>query len=241
MKYHERQHLLFDADDTLWENNRYFEEAFHDFVVFLNHEHLTHAEIQEVLDTFQRENRHKHGYGSRSFATSLKQTFQHITGVADDDPVLDEVQSIGLRILRLDMQPIADVETTLTDLRPHHDLIMITKGDPYEQQAKISRSGLVDYFRAAVVVTEKTSETYLEAIESLQLQPERTWMIGNSPRSDINPALNAGINAVFIPHERTWHLEVEELSHIAGHHPGELLQVDRFAQLRDIFLPVEQR
>jgi putative hydrolase of the HAD superfamily len=239
MKYHQRQHLLFDADDTLWENNRYFEEAFRDFVLFLNHEHLTHDEIQEVLDTFQRENRHTHGYGSRSFATSLKQTFQHIAGVADDDPVLEEVQSIGLRILSLEMQPISDVETTLTALHPHHDLIMITKGDPEEQRGKIARSGLVDYFRATIVVTEKTAETYLEAIESHGLKPERSWMIGNSPRSDINPALNAGINAVFIPHERTWHLEVEELTRIEGQHPGQLLQLDRFAQLRDHFLPPE--
>ena len=236
MPYHDRQHLIFDADDTLWENNRYFEAAFRDFVEFLNHEHLSHAEIQEVLDTIQRQNIHLNGYGARSFARSLRETFQHITNVEDDDPLLDDAQRYGLRILEQDMDPIAGVEETLDALRPHHDLIMLTKGDPDEQRAKIARSGIEHYFDEVLIVTEKTTATYLQTIESARLDPLRTWMIGNSPRSDINPALKAGINAVFIPHELTWHLEIEEIKQIDDEHPGQLIQLERIGQLLDVFL-----
>lgn len=226
-----RQHLIFDADDTLWENNRYFETAFNDFVTFLNHEHLSHQEIRDVLDAFQRDNRHHLGYGSRSFATSLRHTFQQVMHVEANDPVLDEAQHFGLRILELEMEPIPGVEETLTLLRPHHDLILLTKGDPEEQRAKIDRSGITHFFDDTIVVTEKTAATYHETVAAKHLTPSDTWMIGNSPRSDINPALDAGINAVFIPHEMTWHLEIEEISVLAEHRPGQLLQLDSFREL----------
>lgn len=233
----DRQHLIFDADDTLWENNRYFEAAFSEFVAFLNHEHLTQDEIQEVLTTFQRENIAQRGYGARSFASSLRQVFQHITGAADGDPLLDEAEAYGLRILEQEMEAIAGVEATLEKLHPHHDLILLTKGDPDEQRAKIDRSGIERYFDNTIIVTEKTITTYLEAVSVSLFDPARTWMIGNSPRSDINPALQAGINAVFIPHELTWHHEVEEIKHISGEHPGQLIQLGLFEELLDVFLP----
>ena len=236
MPLHERQHLIFDADDTLWENNRYFEAAFRDFVVFLNHEHLSQNEIHDVLNTFQRANIKSHGYGSRSFATSLRETFKHITSVADDDPLLDEAEAYGLRILKQEMEPVPGVESTLAKLQSHHDLVLLTKGDPDEQRAKIARSGIEHYFDNAIVVTEKTTETYLEALTISTFDPAKTWMIGNSPRSDINPALQAGINAVFIPHELTWQLEIEEIKRIDGEHPGQLVQLDRFTQLTELFL-----
>ncbi|MEJ7837672.1 MAG: HAD family hydrolase [Thermomicrobiales bacterium] len=226
-----RQHLIFDADDTLWENNRYFETAFSDFVTFLNHEHLGHQDIRDVLDAFQKDNRHHLGYGSRSFATSLRHTFQHVKNVESNDPILDEAQQFGLRILDLEMEPIPGVEETLTLLQPHHDLILLTKGDSEEQRAKIDRSGIEHFFDDTIVVTEKTATTYHETVAAKQLNPLDTWMIGNSPRSDINPALNAGINAVFIPHELTWHLEIEEISTLAEHRPGTLLQLVYFREL----------
>lgn len=237
MRYTTRQHLIFDADDTLWENNKYFEEAFADFVAFLDHEHLTHQDILDVLDSIQRVNRHSLGYGSRSFAASLRQTFRQIMDLAEDDPRLDEAEAFGLRILDLEMEPIAEVEPTLRALHPHHDLVILTKGHPEEQQAKLDRSPITHLFDEAVIVTEKTADTYLEAIERFRFDPARTWMIGNSPRSDINPALVAGINAIFVPHPRTWHLEMEELNHLPDQHAGALLQLERFADILNHFLP----
>lgn len=230
------QHLIFDADDTLWENNRYFEAAFRDFVAFLNHEHLTHNEIREVLDTFQLEHRHTNGYGSRSFATSLRHTFQQVMNVEDDNPMLDQAQHFGLRILEQEMEPITGVDATLKVLKSHHDLVLLTKGDPDEQRAKITRSGIEHHFDSTIIVTEKTTETYRELIATTRFDPLQTWMIGNSPRSDINPALQAGLNAIFIPHELTWHLEVEDIASIPEHHSGQLVQLESFDQLLQLFV-----
>jgi putative hydrolase of the HAD superfamily len=239
MPYTDRQHLIFDADDTLWENNRYFEESFAEFVAFLNHDHLTAADIRDILDVYQRQNRDSLGYGSHSFATSLRQAYIQIVQATEDDPRLTDVERLGLRILEQVMEPIADVPDTLVELRPHHDLILLTKGNPAEQQAKIERSNLADIFDASIVVTEKHADTYRELVDERQFDPAKTWMIGNSPKSDINPALQAHINAVFIPHPLTWHLEIEEIAHIRDVHPGELIQLDRFADLRGLFLPQE--
>jgi len=237
MSLSDRQHLIFDADDTLWENNRYFEQAFDDFVSFLNHEHLDAAAIREVLDTIQREHRDQHGYGSRVFARSLKETYIRVMAATSDLPVPPEVEHFGLRILEQAMEPIPGVTETLAALRPHHDLILLTKGNVEEQRAKIERSDIAYLFDEALVVAEKHPETYRNLVREHDLDPARTWMIGNSPRSDINPALQAHINAVFIPHPLTWKLEVEEISHIRHHHPGELIELETFPQLQDVFLP----
>jgi putative hydrolase of the HAD superfamily len=109
--------------------------------------------------------------------------------------------------------------------------MLLTKGHEEEQRLKIERSGLEALFTATAVVHEKAEETYQAIVHEKQLDPTSTWMIGNSPRSDINPALQAGLNAVFIPHEHTWRLEKEEVIP-AG---GRLLMLQRFADLRAHF------
>src|SRR5690606_6643758 len=93
----------------------------------------------------------------------------------------------------------------------NHTLYLLTKGHEVEQRPKIERSGLESRFEAVIITPEKTPATYQETVDRLDIDPSKTWMIGNSPRSDINPALAAGLNAVYIPHPRTWHLEVEQL------------------------------
>ncbi|MGZ3676849.1 MAG: HAD hydrolase-like protein, partial [Ktedonobacterales bacterium] len=121
---------------------------------------------------------------------------------------------------------------TLSYLGPRHELILVTKGDVDEQQMKIDASGLAGYFRRAVIVAEKDVATYQSLVEELTVTPADGWMIGNSPRSDINPALAVGLNAVFVPHPHTWRLEHEELQPIDGR---QLLTVERFADLRQHF------
>ncbi len=228
------QCLLIDADDTLWENNIYFEQSFADFVTFLNHEHLTSAEIQTILDELQVANRAAHGYGARSFAKSLRDTFQHVTGEPDDHPDLDTVERFGLRILDQRFEILEGVRETIDMLRPHHQLMLVTKGHREEQQVKVERSGIEQCFDAVVIVEEKDESTYRSIVESLDVNPRQVWMIGNSPRSDINPALRAGINAVYIPHPRTWHLEVEEV--LSGFAPSlTLLRLARFSELTGVF------
>ena len=206
----DQQHLLFDADDTLWENNVYFERAIHDFVTYLNHESLSHDEIRAMLDDVERATLVSHGYGARGFAHTLRETFLQITG-SRDVAQLTTVETLGLRILETEIELISGVRETLEALRPHHDLFLVTKGQLDEQQAKIERSGIAGLFDAHVVTEEKRVETYEETTQTLDLDPEKSWMIGNSPKSDIGPALAAGLNAIFVPHEMTWHLEHVEI------------------------------
>lgn len=228
-----RQHLLIDADDTLWENNRYFEEAIEEFIDFLNHSRLTTAEVRAVLDEIELANTRVHGYGARSFTRSLRACYEHLAERQIRDEDLAVVMDFGERILRQQMEVIPGVEETLRGLVGRHDLVLFTKGHPEEQRLKIDRSGLAGYFSRAVIASEKDEGTYRRLVAELGFDPARTWMVGNSPKSDINPALEAGLNAVYVPHERTWRLEHQE---VPGHgFPGRLLVLERFAELREFF------
>lgn len=230
----DHQHLLFDADDTLWENNVHFERAFASFVTFLDHKNYSPAELRTMFDEVERATLLSHGYGARGFAHSLRETFIQITGNRDDE-MLTVVERLGLNILDLEIELMSGVEETLATLRPHHDLYLITKGHINEQQAKIDRSPIAHFFDAHVIVDEKEPDTYRSIVESFRLESSRTWMIGNSPKSDIAPALQAGINAIFIPHEMTWHMEHTEIEHDTEW-PGRLVKVSQFSELQTLFL-----
>lgn len=228
----ERQHLIVDADDTLWENNIYFERAFDQFVDFLDHSTMSATEIREVLDRIELVNMKVHGYGSLNFGRNLQQCYQRLAEREIRPPDLARPMSFAEAILDQPVEPIDGVPETLEFLASRHDLTLFTKGHPEEQKLKIDRSGLGIYFGHTAVVKEKDAASYRKLVVERGMDPNRTWMIGNSPRSDINPALEAGINAVFVPHPRTWVLEKQDLRP-AG--PGRLLRVGRFSDLRNHF------
>ena len=148
-------------------------------------------------------------------------------------PRCSQRRAFGERILAQPLEVLDGVEETLQALGARHDLTLMTKGHPEEQRLKIDRSGLGSYFRHAAVVAEKDVDAYHQLVADVGLDPALTWMVGNSPRSDVNPALAAGLNAVFIPHPHTWRLEHEDLLDPPG--PGRLLVLDRFADLRAHF------
>jgi putative hydrolase of the HAD superfamily len=135
--------------------------------------------------------------------------------------------SFAERILDCPMEVIAGVAETLEYLVTRHDLILFTKGHPEEQKLKIDRSGLGIFFGHTAIVKEKDAAAYLDLVAAQGMDPARTWMVGNSPKSDINPALEAGLNAVFVPHPQTWVLENEEIR--PGR--GRLVMLDRFSDL----------
>jgi putative hydrolase of the HAD superfamily len=226
-----RQFLLIDADDTLWENNIYFERAFDEFVAFLDHSSLTAAEVRTVLDQIEDTNNRIHGYGSLNFGRNLRECYQHLAERAVRAEDLRTVMTFAERILECPMEVIPGVPETLAYLARRHDLTLFTKGHPEEQKLKIDRSGLGRYFGHTAIVKEKDAAAYRRLVAERGLEPARTWMIGNSPKSDINPAMEAGLNAVFVPHAHTWVLERQEIRPGAG----QLLVVEEFAELRQRF------
>jgi putative hydrolase of the HAD superfamily len=227
------QTLLIDADDTLWENNIYFERAIANFISFLNHHEYTPEQVREVLNDVERECIVSHGYGLHSFAHALVQTFEHLS-VEPLTPALHEtISGFAHTIAEHPMEIIRNVPETLQYLSERHHLILMTKGAFAEQTGKIERSGLKLYFAAVEIVPEKDVPTYQSIISKYELPADTTWMVGNSPRSDINPALAAGINAVFVPHGNTWILEHDEVADAQP--PSRLLVVETFAGLREHF------
>jgi putative hydrolase of the HAD superfamily len=223
-----RFYLIMDADDTLWENNIYFEQAIHAFVTFLDHSRLSREEVRAVLDEVER----LMGYGSVNFTKSLIETYRRLAEKDLREEDIEQVRRFGEEIRTQPLQLLAGVRQTLDYLSPRHDLFLLTKGDSEEQKLKVERSGIEEYFKQVVIVPEKDVATYHRVVNELQIDPQRSWMIGNSPRSDINPALDAGLNAVYIPHPHTWHLEHEEVQYVEE---GRLLTLSTFAELSNSF------
>ena len=226
-----RQFLIIDADDTLWENNIYFEEAFEEFCEFLDHSSMTPHEIRDVLDAIELVNARIHGYGSLNFGRNLRECYQRLAEREVKESDLNTVMAFAGRILECPMQVIAGVPETLAYLCERHELTLFTKGHPEEQTLKIDRSGLGGYFHCTRVVKEKDAAAYRRLVDERGMDPALTWMIGNSPKSDINPALEAGLHAVFVPHAHTWKLEKQDLQPGAGR----LMVLEEFARLRDSF------
>ena len=220
--------LLIDADDTLWENNIYFERAFEAFCDFLDHSSLTPPQVRDVLNEIELVNSKIHGYGSKNFGRNLQQAYQHLAEREIRDPDLRHVLSLAERILEQPIEIIEGVEETLGYLAERHDLTLFTKGHPDEQLMKVDRSQLGRYFSHTAVVKEKDAAAYSQLVAERSLARGLTWMIGNSPKSDINPALEAGLNAVLVPHPHTWVLEHQDLRQSGN---GRFLKVDRFADL----------
>jgi putative hydrolase of the HAD superfamily len=225
------QLLIIDGDDTLWENNVYFEQAIEDFIDFLAHSTLSREQVRTTLDEIERLNSQVHGYGSVAFARNLRQTYERLAERSIDPGDLHHVMNLGRRIAGSELQLLPQVAETLADLRTRHRLLLFTKGDPEEQRLKAERSGLTPLFVGVVVVREKDVDAYSDLIERQSVDRSQAWMVGNSPRSDINPALEAGLGAVYIPHQHTWRLERAEIA--ASH--DRLIVLESFAQLRDHF------
>lgn len=208
---HHRQTLIFDADDTLWDNNVYFERVVEDYLDWLAHPTLDRTQVRRVIDDVERANVVTHGYGSRAFLANLAEAFQILNerpATAAERARIDELAAdlIGHRVV---LYP--DVFATLRALGQRHELRLLTKGDPDEQHGKIEASGLAPLFASVQVVPEKDKDAYLRLLDRYGLDPRSSWMIGNSPKSDILPARAAGLSAVYIPNASTWVLENADL------------------------------
>jgi putative hydrolase of the HAD superfamily len=205
------QTLMIDADDTLWENNILFERAIDQFIEIVNHPELSPAEVRAAFDRIEAKRVKVHGYGTHAFQQSLIVGFEYLTGArctADDTERL-EACAAGIRESELELMD--GVEEILPLLAARHTLVLVTKGDHAEQTAKLLQSGLAHHFDHVEVLREKHAAAYVEICERYGCDRSSAWMIGNSPRSDVNPALQAGLHAVYLPHPSTWILEQEPI------------------------------
>jgi putative hydrolase of the HAD superfamily len=224
--------LLIDADDTLWENNIYFERAFDDFYDFLSHSTFTREQVRAIFDEMEIANIRVNGYGSANFARNLTNCYRHLAERDVHAADIERILALGQQILDQPIELLDGVHETLAYLHGRHTLTVFTKGDLEEQRLKVERSGISHYFHRTAIVREKDVAAYRRMVDQHALDPASTWMVGNSPKSDINPALAAGLGAVFIPHERTWSLEHQEIS-FAGQ--DRLLRLERFSELQTHF------
>ncbi|MBS1799249.1 MAG: HAD family hydrolase [Acidobacteria bacterium] len=223
------QTLLIDADDTLWENNVYFERAIASFVYYLDHKTHTPAEVREHLNRCEHATIAARGYGLVSFRRSLADCYEQLTETPLTEESRRRIASFADCIDCHEIELLPGVPETLEELSRRHRLILVTKGDLTEQTGKLERSGLASHFSAVEVLAEKHNQAYLTVAGRHGCEAEKTWMIGNSPRSDINPAMSAGLHAVFIPHAFTWVLEHEVVNQPpAGQR---LLQLESFSEL----------
>jgi putative hydrolase of the HAD superfamily len=227
------QTLLIDADDTLWENNIYFERAIASFISYLNHHKYTPAEVRKTLNAVERETILAHGYGLTSFTRSLVTCFERLSPAPVTEEKTQRILSFARSIEEQEIELLPGVEETLAELATRHRLILMTKGNESEQADKLARSGLSSHFSAVEIVAEKNPPTYREVLQRHELTPHTSWMIGNSPKSDINPALAAGLHAVFLFHPSTWVLEHSDIS--AAPQGQHLFELDSFAKLSDLF------
>ena len=225
--------LLIDADDTLWENNVYFERAIAAFIGYLNHRNYTPQEVRATLNAVERETILAHGYGLSSFTRSLLGCYARLSADSLSEENRQRIVGFAQAIADQEIELLPGVDVALAELSTRHRLILMTKGNQAEQADKLARSGLASNFSQVEIVAEKNPKTYQDVLRRHALPRATSWMIGNSPKSDINPALAAGMNAVFLFHKDTWVLEHEEIDPApAGQ---QLLEVDSFSKLCAIF------
>lgn len=206
-----RQILIFDADDTLWENNVLFENAIETFIDHVIEPGRTREEIRAVLDEIEAANSRRYGYGCAVFERSLGECLARLGAAEPDEEKAAWIRELCRPIRECAVEVIPGVHETLTALRDRHDLFLLTKGDPDEQHRKIHQSGLAGFFEEVTIVAEKTPAVFERYVGSRGFDHARTWMIGNSPRSDILPALAARLGAVLVHHPLTWALEHVDL------------------------------
>jgi putative hydrolase of the HAD superfamily len=224
--------LVFDADDTLWNSNIHFLEAEAEFVTELAAAKAGEIDvIRAAIRRAELEIIRSHGYGREPFVVLMRTVAAELAPKSVRAAIETAVERIAARFLERECTLLPDVEPTLAELAARHHLTLFTKGHPREQLRKLERSGLKPHFRHVEVPREKDEAAYRRLVEAAGLDPSRAFMIGNSPRSDINPALRAGLRAVFIPHPHTWELEHEEID--LG--DDRVTVIPNFRVLREIF------
>ncbi len=202
-----------DGDDTLWQNETRFILTQEELRELLRR-HVPKADVDAHLDEVEMRNLAVYGYGVKSFTLSMIETAIEVTEGRIPAADLEIILGWGKRMLMQPTELLDGVEGAVRELSAHYDLLLITKGDLFDQESKLARSGLADHFLGVEIVSEKNAASYRAILERRGIKPEEFVMVGNSPRSDILPVLEVGGRAVHIPYHVTWrHEDVPEDSY----------------------------
>jgi putative hydrolase of the HAD superfamily len=225
--------LIFDADDTLWDSNVHFRDAEREFAEVLREGGITadQTTVREAVRRFELDVIRTHGYGRGPYVVALHRALDVLAAPETAALMRTAVDELGARFVNRPCEVLPGVSETLAVLSTRHRLLLFTKGQHAEQLRKLERSGLGHHFSRVEVTAEKDHAAYHALMERAGLDRAATFMIGNSPRSDINPALQAGLGAVFIPHWETWEHEREEIERVEGR----LIELRNFVQLLEVF------
>ena len=199
----------FDADDTLWHNEQFYRLTEKQFTELLA-DHADHDHLSERLLEAERRNIALYGFGIKGFTLSMIETAIEVSDGRAPASVIKAILDAGRDLMRHPVEPLAHARETLETLAGTYRLVLITKGDLFDQERKLAQSGLGDFFDAVEIVSDKSADTYRTAFTRHGTGPEHAMMIGNSLKSDVVPALEAGSFAVHVPHELTWALEHAE-------------------------------
>jgi putative hydrolase of the HAD superfamily len=198
-----------DADDTLWHNETIFRLTQDRFVALLA-AHADEPDLRERLAAVERRNLRLYGYGVKGFTLSMIETAMEVSGGADVGPVVREILAAGREMLAHPVEPLPGVPETLAILAERYRLVLITKGDLLHQENKLAASGLGELFAAVEIVSEKDRATYQRVFDRFGTGPTEAAMVGNSMKSDVLPAIEAGAFGAYIPYVVTWAHELAE-------------------------------
>ncbi len=215
--------IAFDADDTLWINEPYFQEAEKQFCLLLEDYLPYHSVSQELFKT-EMQNLPLYGYGVKGFMLCMVETICRISGNTAPSTLIDKTIGIGHELLQKPIEVLEGVRETLESLKGKYRLIVATKGDLLDQERKLKNSGLQEYFHHIEIMSDKKESDYRKLLKHLDCRPEHFLMLGNSIKSDILPVLEIGGSAVHIPYHITWSHEQH------SHHP----EHDRFTKLKSM-------
>ncbi|MBC7904940.1 MAG: HAD family hydrolase [Gemmatimonadaceae bacterium] len=199
----------FDADDTLWVNEPYFQETEHKFCALLE-DYLPHHSVAKELFKTEMDNLSLYGYGVKGFMLCMVETAIRIAGQTGSHRVVEKAIEFGKELLEKPIELLDGVEPLLISLREKYRLVVATKGDLLDQERKLKKSGIDKYFHHIEIMSDKRDSDYLKLLRHLDILPEEFVMIGNSIKSDILPVLAIGGKAYHVPYHTTWaHENVE--------------------------------
>ena len=201
--------IAFDADDTLWQNEQFFRLTEQRFTALLK-DHADGDGLGERLLAAEVRNLATYGFGIKGFTLSMIETALEVTEHRVPGTVIAEILAAGRELLTHPVETLPYVDQALGELQDRYRLILITKGDLFDQERKLAASGLAEYFAAVEIVSDKTEAIYRRIFTQHADGPDRTLMVGNSLKSDVLPALAAGGFGVYVPHDLTWSFEHAE-------------------------------